>query len=344
MTDSSQAHKDDAAIRVTWAKRVRCVPRLWTDCTALMSVVSVSCLHTTWIFWNSYQETEITTISQRMQVAMSSNSFAIVKLATAKLKMKMLPAGFPVALCSTAIQSRDRHSIRSFWFCRWRCWCCGCIGIRVCSVSAMWASCIFRQCLNASASSCNCRRSFWSPSAFKRRTQCLAFWNSSGRVAVQSCLSRAMRSKSIKSFLSNIMLRQWLSVSFLFVPPWKYRRMVAMFSLSCFLLHLLRPVEHDLSFRWAVLCSSTGILLNDQARDWRIVAISLLGCCRTPLVLQISPATAINDPDFRKGIAMRTLKFCRILTKFEDLCGSCRRVVVVIPRWTFWSRAFDSCL
>ena len=47
---------------------------------------------------------------------MSSNSFAIAKSATAELKMKMetLPAGFPVALCGTAIQSCDRHSKRSF--------------------------------------------------------------------------------------------------------------------------------------------------------------------------------------------------------------------------------------
>ena len=42
---------------------------------------------------------------------MSSNSFAIVKLATAKLKMM---TGFSVALCSTAIQFSDRHSYRSF--------------------------------------------------------------------------------------------------------------------------------------------------------------------------------------------------------------------------------------
>ena len=45
---------------------------------------------------------------------MSSNSFAVVKLATAKLKMKTLPAGFTVALCSTASQFSDRHSHRSF--------------------------------------------------------------------------------------------------------------------------------------------------------------------------------------------------------------------------------------
>ena len=49
-----------------------------------------------------------------MWAAMSSNSFAIVKFATAKLKMKTLPAGFPVALCSTANPSCDRHSNRSF--------------------------------------------------------------------------------------------------------------------------------------------------------------------------------------------------------------------------------------
>ena len=47
---------------------------------------------------------------------MRCNSFAIAKSATEKLKMKMkmLPAAFPVALCITAIQSCDRHSHRSF--------------------------------------------------------------------------------------------------------------------------------------------------------------------------------------------------------------------------------------
>ena len=50
---------------------------------------------------------------------MSSNSFANVKLATAKLKMKMLPAGFPVALCGIAIQFCDRHSNRRFLLLRY---------------------------------------------------------------------------------------------------------------------------------------------------------------------------------------------------------------------------------
>ena len=75
---------------------------------------SVSCLHLPSIFWNSFQETETTTISQMMWAAMSSNFFAIVKFFTANLKMKTLPAGFSVALCSTAIHFFDRHSNRSF--------------------------------------------------------------------------------------------------------------------------------------------------------------------------------------------------------------------------------------
>ena len=40
--------------------------------------------------------------------------FAIVSFSTAKLKMKTLPAGFPVALCGAAIQFSDRHCNRSF--------------------------------------------------------------------------------------------------------------------------------------------------------------------------------------------------------------------------------------
>ena len=45
---------------------------------------------------------------------MSSKSFAIVSLATAILKMKTLPTGFPVAPCSISIHFSDRHSNRGF--------------------------------------------------------------------------------------------------------------------------------------------------------------------------------------------------------------------------------------
>ena len=45
---------------------------------------------------------------------MSSNSCDTVSFATVMLKMKTLPTGFPVALCSAAIQFSDRHSNRNF--------------------------------------------------------------------------------------------------------------------------------------------------------------------------------------------------------------------------------------
>ena len=111
MTDSIQTHKDDTAILEPSKCDASLVNRLY--CTDV-GCEWVSCLHSQSIFWNSFQKTEITTISQMMKAAMSSNSFAIVKFAIVKLKMKTLPAGSPVALCSTAIQSCDRHSNRSF--------------------------------------------------------------------------------------------------------------------------------------------------------------------------------------------------------------------------------------
>ena len=83
--------------------------------------------------------------------------------------------------------------------------------------------------------------------------------------------------------------------------------MAPMFLLSCFLEHPLRLEKHHLSFRDTMFCIE-------------VVAIGLLECCGTPRILQISPATAINDTDFLKDIAIKTLMFCRILAKFEDLC------------------------
>ena len=96
----SQAH----AMRSALVKRLYC-----TVCGVFMGVLST---HPS-IFWNSFQEAEITTISQMMQVAMSSNSLTIAKSAAAKSKTKTLPAGFSMALCDTAIQSCDRRCDRS---------------------------------------------------------------------------------------------------------------------------------------------------------------------------------------------------------------------------------------
>ena len=65
----------------------------------------VSCVHLPSTFWKSFEETEITTISQMMWAVVISNSLATVKFATAKLKTETLPAGFPVAPCSTRHRS-----------------------------------------------------------------------------------------------------------------------------------------------------------------------------------------------------------------------------------------------
>ena len=69
-----------------------------------------------------------------------------------------------------------------------------------------------------------------------------------------------------------------------------------------------------------MLWSSTGILLNDVARDRIEIVVVLLKCCGTSLVLQMSPATVINNSISVKGVAIGALKFRRILTEFDDLC------------------------
>ena len=198
---------------------------------------------------------------------MSSNSFAIAKSAAAKLKMKMLPAGF-VALCSTAMQSCDRHKNRSFLLLRIADFVVDAVDVVDVSVSEFILFppgehlAFFRHCFNAG---------LWSPSAFKRRIQCLAF-----------CIEKH------DVFLANIVLCQRISVSFLCIPPRENRWMAAVFWLSCFLKHLLRLEEHDLSFRLAVLWSSSRILLNDKARDRNMVVICLLVFSGTSLVRPVT--------------------------------------------------------
>ena len=82
------------------------------------------------------------------------------------------------------------------------------------------------------------------------------------------------------------------------------------------------PGKHYLSFGCTVFCTSTGVLLNDKARDRSEVAIGLLVCCRTPRILKFYPATAINYLEFPESIAIRALMFTRIFAKLEDLSAS----------------------
>ena len=108
--------------------------------------------------------------------------------------------------------------------------------------------------------------------------------------------------------------------------------MAAMFLLSAFLKHQFRLVEHHVSFRGPKFWSSTGILLNDKARDCSKIKIGLLESRRTLRVLQISPATATNDPDFGEGVAIRTLMFAQFSRSSKISVWSYRRVIAVIPR------------
>ena len=91
MTTLILAHKDDNAILEPSALVVRSalVNRLY--CTNV-SCEWVSCLHSPSIFWNSFQETEITTIYQMMWNTMSSNLFAI---ATREVEDEDAADGFP---------------------------------------------------------------------------------------------------------------------------------------------------------------------------------------------------------------------------------------------------------
>ena len=132
-----------------------------------------------------------------------------------------------------------------------------------------------------------------------------------------------MRSKSMTSFS-----RSLCSANDFRYSSWSYHlesivgwfpclRCLAFFSI-CFALRNIY-----LSFRSTMFWSSTGILLNDKARDWSKVAIGVLECWRTLRILQISLATAINDPDFRKGIAIRTWMFCRNSVWFMSTSNCC---------------------
>ena len=109
------------------------------------------------------------------------------------------------------------------------------------------------------------------------------------------------------------------------------------FSSICFALKNVH-----LSFR------STMFLVLDWSsswwRDWSKIAIGLLQCCRTPRVLQISPATATNDSDF--GKALQSGHWCfaefsqspKISVWFMSASNCCDSSL------NCWSPAFDSCL
>ena len=93
--------------------------------------------------------------------------------------------------------------------------------------------------------------------------------------------------------------------------------------------------------------SSTGILLNDKTRI-EVKSQSVFCNGAAPRILQISPATAINNPDFRKIIAIRTSFLQNIsqnskisvwFTSASNCCDSSLNLWISC----FWLMSFGSC-
>ena len=85
----------------------------------------------------------------------------------------------------------------------------------------------------------------------------------------RSCTVVSFKSDAFEkqSFLfANIVLCRRIKVSFFYIPSCENRWMVPVFWLCCFLKHLLYLDERDVSLRFAVLWSSSRILLDDKAR------------------------------------------------------------------------------
>ena len=202
----------------------------------------------------------------------------------------------------------------------------------------MWASCILRHCSNASANSGRCRRGFWCPSALKRRIQCLAFWNRSARAAAKSCLSRAMRSKSMTSFSPMVCFAnesRYPSCSYHVesIVGWLpcFSRL-AFLSISFALKNIICLSETPCFGPRLEFFSMTkpGIEVKSQLVFWSVVRLR---------------ENCNKWSRFRKRHCNQDIDVLQNSRKVRrSLCGSCRRVIVVTPRWTCWSPAFDSCL
>ena len=111
--NSFEAHKDDNAFLEPSALVVRCA--LANNLYYTVSCVWVSCLLSCSIIWNSFQEFEITAMSQMMWTAMSSSSFPTEVLPLRGWRWRFCWRVSPW-LSGSAIQFFDQHNNRSFLF------------------------------------------------------------------------------------------------------------------------------------------------------------------------------------------------------------------------------------
>ena len=313
-------HCDPCGLNQTHGVRSAIVNKL---CCTGVCFESVSCPHHPSIFSDSHQETEITTITQIMLAAMSSNSFAFSKSAIAILKTWMLLAGCPwlsgMPPSSLAID----------------------IVVKVSSSFNLLILSLIVDVVDVSVSEFvpsppNEHRAFLLSKhlafsdIFEMHRQILVAVEEVFGIHQHSneiqCLTLSCRSARVAVIIMSFKNDAIVKHNFLFVNIELVR---TMFRESLDGRRALTVVISQMSpsswwlwssFRCVVPWFPRRIFLNDRVRDWNVVVIRLLICVRTSLFPQISPATAINDPDFWKGIAISTLKFCIILGKFEDLC------------------------
>ena len=301
--------------------RCVCVPRLWTNCAKRMCLVSVC------PFYTSRRFSEIFSKKPKSPPFLR---WCEIPWAPTRLPLRC----WRWRRCRRVSPSLQyRHPVFRFdlesefspssncWSCRWRCWFSGRIGLGDCCVSAMRASVILRHCFDASANSCRCRRRFWCPSAFKWRTWCLALCGRSALVDEKSCLSRAMRSKSMTSFSPILCSANDLRCPSCANHLARIGGWTPCF--DCLALSSISFTLRNMICRSDALCFGPRLEFLSMAKpgievESRLVFWSVVGLRE---YFKMSPATAINDTDFCKRIAIKTLKFCRILARFEDLCA-----------------------
>ena len=285
-----------------WAKRVMCFPRLWTNCTAQMCIVSGCPVNTPRRFSGILSDVGCHELQLfcHCEVCYCEVEDEDAAGGVFPWLSAVPPSSFPIDIVIEVFSFFELLILSlkfvMFWTYRSQ------RSLRFRQVSVFFFKALFY-----------CNGKFWSLSERLMRPISMQTQNPVFRIlnSLSFCSRAVMPFQSdpvVKHDLlfTNIVLCKRISVFFLCIPSCENRRMAPMFLLSCFLKHLPRLERHYLSFRDTVFWFSTGILLNDKARDRSTVAIVLLGGCKTSRILPVSSATTTNHPDFPQGISIRT--------------------------------------
>ena len=266
----------------------------------------VSCPHAPSLFWNSSKKPKSPPFLRWCRLPLAPTRLPLRSRPLWSWRWRSLLAGFPVALCSTAIQFEIDIVIEfsppsNCWFCRWRCWCCGRFGLKDCRVSAKWASCIFRHHCNASTSSGRCRRGMHrkiptfigGAQHWRKGKSCFTIASLLKDTTVQPHELNGYRTPNSGFFVWMLMgLRNFLAR----IVGWPSCFGCLAFSSISFALRNMICLSDAPCFGPRLeffLMTKPGIEVKSQLAFSVIVGLRLY---------------------------LRTVKFCRILAKFEDLC------------------------